>query len=587
MRRPAPEDRRHRDRHDEVRQVHEEGEVVPYVRMARRPEQPLEPDGRRGPVGQPLVDAKLRDLVHVAEDAVGCAAEEVVGVEEHDHRQEVDREPGERVRPPHDRDDQAGHHPDQHAIPRRREPPQAGREDERGRVQRQEGDPPPVPAPGRRLDVVADRHALPASHRTVVPRAMLGSGTVARHAGGCTHLVLMFHDQRCCCAEVGVRGPQARRSLRIAHRCDGGGSRGAAWSPPFGRLGAHRHRRRSPRRGTDRARAPPPAAGPGCGGGCDRGDDSRRGVDATADVERPVVVRDVRTHGGGARREPVRPRARGIPLRPVRAPREPPLDAPGVGLRSTLPRRRDRGSVGGGSVTALGAPLLPGLRRARAPDHAGRGLAHHSTSRGADLPGPQPGPGGHRRERRPQRRADRARAPDRGPARAATAAARGRSADRARRAHQAHRRTRLDRAPPVGVAPPAQAVRSGRRHDQRARARSGLSPRARRCITRPRRCRQDRHQRITVELARRPAAASRRVAERAEPAGAQRHADRVLLSRRRDGAPPRRDPRLAGGTRPATRSRRSASRSPPIPSPPSTPIPGTRRGPSRSSPPTG
>ena len=32
--------------------------------------------------------------------------------------------------------------------------------------------------------------------------------------------------------------------------------------------------------------------------------------------------------------------------------------------------------------------------------------------------GLEPGPGGHRRERRPQRRADRARAPDRGPARA-------------------------------------------------------------------------------------------------------------------------------------------------------------------------
>ena len=307
----------------------------------------------------------------------------------------------------------------EHAIPRRREPPQGGRDDERGHVQGQERDPPPVPAPGRRLDVVADRHPFPASHRTVVPRPALGSRTATRpHAGGCTHLALMFRGRRCGCAEVGVGGPPARRPLRIARRGDGGGSRGPACTPPFGRVGAPRRGRRSPRRRTGRARASPSPAGTGRGGGRDRGDDGRRGVDAAADVERPVVVRDVRTHGDGARREPVRPRARGIPLRPVRAPGQPPLDAPGVGLRSTLPRRRDRGSVGGGSVSALGAPLLPGLRRARAPDHAGRGLAHHSKSRGADLPRPQPGPGGHRRERRPQRRADRARAPDRGPARA-------------------------------------------------------------------------------------------------------------------------------------------------------------------------
>jgi len=183
VRRPAPEDRGHGDRHDEVRQVDEEGGVVPDVRVPGRPQQPLEPDRRRGSDAQPLVDPELRDLVDVAEDAVGRAAEEVVRVEEDDDREEVDAETGERMRSAHDGDDEADHHPDQDAIPRRRETPHRGRDDERGDVERQEHHPPPVPAPGGRLDVGADRHASPASHRTVVALAAHGSGTAVRRAG--------------------------------------------------------------------------------------------------------------------------------------------------------------------------------------------------------------------------------------------------------------------------------------------------------------------------------------------------------------------------------------------------------------------
>ena len=298
-------------------------------------------------------------------------------------------------------------------------------------------------------------------------------------------------------------------------------------------LGAPRRGRRSPRRRTGRARASPSPAGPGRGGGRDRGDDGRRGVDAAADVERPVVVRDVWTHGDGARREPVRPRARGVPLRPVRAPGQPPLDAPGVGLRSALPRRRDRGSVGGGSVSALGA------RSSSRPSPRSRSLitlivVWRTTRSLAALIFLGLNPvlvvivvnGGHNDaliglalltaallavRRRPR----------------AAGALIGLAALIKLTAGLAL----------IGLVLWAwrhqlRRVRVRRRRDQRARRRDRLPAGARRCITRPRRCRQDGHQRITVELARRPAAAPRRVAERAEPAGAEHHADCVLLPRR-------------------------------------------------------
>ena len=71
-----------------------------------------------------------------------------------------------------------------------------------------------------RLDVVADRYPFPASHRTVVPRPALGSGPPAGpHAGGRTHLALMFRGGRCGCAELRsgwASGAPGRHALLVA-----------------------------------------------------------------------------------------------------------------------------------------------------------------------------------------------------------------------------------------------------------------------------------------------------------------------------------------------------------------------------------
>ncbi len=88
------------------------------------------------------------------------------------------------------------------------------------------------------------------------------------------------------------------------------------------------------------------------GGSGDRGLDACRGVGAATDVQRPVVVHHVRPHGDGLRQEPVRARARRVPPRPVRAPSQPTVAPPCLGLRSPLRRRVGVRGVGGRTLRA-------------------------------------------------------------------------------------------------------------------------------------------------------------------------------------------------------------------------------------------
>ena len=320
----------------------------------------------------------------------------------------------------------------EHTVARRREPPQGGRDDERRHVQHQECDPTTTPAPDRRADVVTDRDALsepaiaqwyhvPCSIPWTAPAWRIAARSSGSHVQRSKVLVCRGGSGWASGAPVATHCSSGRRPEDLAVlRAPRHSVASVLLVVAAGVLVAalvvleHRLRRCGLGRWRSRSRS---RRWPRCGRRHGRPTICGR-TTCTAAWSRCTT---------GARTTTCPPSS----VRPVRAPRQPTVDASGLGLRAALRRRAAFGAWVAGP-SALSARLFFQACSRRSPSPMTLVVVWRTTRHLAalHLPRVQPGPGGHRRERRPQRRGSSGSSSWWRPARGATTSAYGRGADR-------------------------------------------------------------------------------------------------------------------------------------------------------------